>query len=105
MHIGDTLSLTLSENDSTGYMWFFTAPPAGILPPPGAIYETVLNEYIAPKAGSSPGTAGQRYLQIQAVGDGETDLKMVYAPAWLFKGFNNLNNAWTTYTIELEVSQ
>ena len=41
MKIGDDLAITLTENDSTGYMWFFTAPPVGVEPMPGAIYETI----------------------------------------------------------------
>ncbi|WP_062216381.1 protease inhibitor I42 family protein [Streptomyces sp. NBRC 109706] len=65
---GETFTLVLEENPSTGYVWEILepAPDPAVAAPAGDRFE--------PDAPELDGAGGTRYLHFDAVGDGETEI-------------------------------
>ena len=70
---GDTLSITLDENRSTGFMWQVETIDPEILS---------AGEQIPFGYGSLPGSSGQVELCFKAVGVGTTQLALAYKRSW-----------------------
>ncbi len=91
---GDSITLELSENPSTGYLWQMTASDATIL-------EIVQDEYVAPDNGDSPllGAAGTHRYRFRAAKAGTATLTLVLCRAW-----EGIDNAAETrvYTIKVD---
>ncbi|MEG1039920.1 MAG: protease inhibitor I42 family protein [Pseudomonas sp.] len=73
---GQTLTLTLPSNPSTGYRWLVQNPAAGILRSLGP------EVYSHPEDAGVVGSAGQSVWRFQAQAAGEGHLLLVYQQPW-----------------------
>lgn len=76
VEVGDTITLRLPANPSTGYLWSSKLPDMGIL-------REVENRYETPE--KSRGVAGAPVIKVYSfavVGPGETGIKMEYRRPW-----------------------
>ena len=73
---GDTFTVTLVSNPTTGYQWKFGTPPYD---------ETVMilrgDKYIRPEE-QLCGAPGKRSLSVLAEGSGRTGLRLIYVRPW-----------------------
>ena len=73
--VGDTFSVELKSNPTTGYRWQIAdAPNDGVLTAAG-------DEFIGPDTDSC-GAPGRQKLSFRAAAPGETALKLVYVRPW-----------------------
>lgn len=72
VQLGQTMSVSLAENPTTGYSWNFTVS-AGL--------KIVNDHYVAPTA-SIPGRGGLHVWTIQAVGIGSQLIHGIYRRPW-----------------------
>ncbi len=72
---GDTLSVELKSNPTTGYRWQFVAPDD-----PGVLNSTG-DEFIAPQT-ERCGAPGRQKLSFTAAASGETVLRLDYVRPW-----------------------
>ena len=74
---GDTFTVTLVSNPTTGFQWQFGTPPYD---------ETVMilrgDKYISPQEQLAVGTPGKRSLSFLAEGSGRTGLRLIYVRPW-----------------------
>ena len=74
---GDTFTVTLVSNPSTGFQWQFGTPPYD---------ETVMilrgDKYIQPQEQLAAGAPGKRRLSFLAEGSGRTGLRLIYVRPW-----------------------
>jgi inhibitor of cysteine peptidase len=70
---GDTITLRLSENPTTGYRWFWAVT--------GAAIEASYDEFSAGPA-SRPGAGGERVIVLRAVAAGRASVLLRLARAW-----------------------
>jgi inhibitor of cysteine peptidase len=70
LHVGDRLVVTLDGNPTTGYTWEVDSSDAAILKPVGEAQFT--------PGTSAVGSVGEVTLQFDAVGAGQTPLKLIY---------------------------
>lgn len=71
---GDTLTVDLKSNPTTGYRWQTAAPADGVL-------KAVSDEFIAPDTGLC-GAPGRQRLSFTSEAAGETTLRLVYVRPW-----------------------
>lgn len=76
LETGQTLTLTLPSNPSTGYRWLVQNPAAGILRSLGP------EVYSHPEDAGVVGSAGQSVWRFQAQAAGEGHLLLVYQQPW-----------------------
>jgi inhibitor of cysteine peptidase len=77
MAVGDTLTVTLESNPTTGFVWTL-ADPEGML-------EVVSNEYVMDPTGFDPpppGLGGVEVWTFKALRTGETTISMEYSRPW-----------------------
>jgi len=76
---GETVSITLDSNPSTGYQWTVLESDPAILEPVGEAKFT-------PTASTSStplvGAGGQETLRFKTIGSGQVDLKLAYCRPW-----------------------
>ena len=75
--VGETLTVTLESNPTTGFAWVL-ADPEGML-------EVTSHEYVMDPAGQDPpppGTGGVEVWTFKALAKGETALSMEYSRPW-----------------------
>ena len=80
MEVGDILEVVLPANPSTGYMW-----------EAGFYNQTVLKPNGEPEFSSSSaklGAQGSQKLHFEAIGEGETELVLVYRRSFENEGRN-----------------
>jgi predicted secreted protein len=70
--VGETFTITLAANHTTGYAWTLAQPPD----PQVAV--SMGSVYPGPPAGSPPGRGSQEVWTFRAVGTGETPLTLEY---------------------------
>ncbi len=74
---GDTFTVTLVSNPTTGFQWQFGTPPYD---------ETVMilrgDKYISPQDQLAAGAPGKRSLTFLAEGSGRTGLRLIYVRPW-----------------------
>lgn len=73
MHLGDTLRLTLAENQTTGYKWQLTAPCSAIL---------ALESDQATPGDTRPGAPGSRTWLFRAHAQGQCELQLTSVRSW-----------------------
>ncbi|MCO7516626.1 protease inhibitor I42 family protein [Pseudomonas guariconensis] len=76
LQVGQTLTLTLPSNPSTGYRWLLQDPAANILRSLGP------EVYSAPEEAGIVGSAGVSTWRFQAQAAGEGHLILVYQQPW-----------------------
>jgi inhibitor of cysteine peptidase len=74
MNIGDTLSVELEGNPSTGYTWEVAEMNASVLKQIGETEFETDSELV--------GSGGVLILRFEAIGSGQTPLKLVYHRPW-----------------------
>jgi len=74
--IGDTLTVTLESNPTTGFEWMLV----------GITDETVLeeegHEFVTPEAEAPPGTGGEEVWTFKALKEGKSTIGMEYRRPW-----------------------
>lgn len=70
LRAGDPLEITLASNPTTGFQWEVSAGDSAVLRQRG--------EPLFIPGGSAPGRGGQVTLTFEAVGAGQTALKLIY---------------------------
>ncbi|MBC3421599.1 protease inhibitor I42 family protein [Pseudomonas sp. RW3S2] len=76
LYVGQTLSLSLASNPSTGYRWSIKDPASGLLRSLGP------EVYNSPEEAGIVGSAGVATWRFQAVSAGEGHLVLVYQQPW-----------------------
>ena len=69
LHVGDTLEITLPANPTTGFQWEVSELDSAILRPVG--------EQTFEPSSNAVGSGGQVTLRFEAVGVGQTELKLI----------------------------
>ena len=88
VRVGDVLTVELSENATTGYVWMIDALPEQLaeLPPGPAV-----DAGAGPAAdGPPPGAAGRRILRFAALQPGTGELRLRQARPWQPAGGDEL---------------
>jgi inhibitor of cysteine peptidase len=75
---GQVIVLTLESNPSTGYRWEVVDADNAVLQQVGEAEFTIASELDPPP----PGTGGVEEFRFEAIGAGETTLKLVYHRPW-----------------------
>ncbi|HZQ05820.1 MAG TPA: protease inhibitor I42 family protein [Anaerolineae bacterium] len=77
LNVGDTLSIALDSNPSTGFSWQVAQDDKAVLAPLG-------DSQFALPAGTTPvpGAGGTQTFSFQAVGKGQTTLTLIYIRPW-----------------------
>lgn len=76
LKVGDTLSIELASNPSTGYSWQLNQDDVQVLQPLGEPQFSLGNKT------PIPGASGTQTFQFKAVGKGKTTLTLLYARPW-----------------------
>jgi inhibitor of cysteine peptidase len=75
---GDTVTIHLPENPTTGYQWQVAADSSAAL---GAI-ASLIHKGFAPAATSAAGAGGERTLVFEARAPGQASLRLLSKPSW-----------------------
>jgi inhibitor of cysteine peptidase len=75
---GDTVTVRLPENPTTGYQWQIAADSSA---PLGAI-ASLIHQNFSPAATSAAGAGGERTLVFEAKAPGEASLRLLSKPSW-----------------------
>lgn len=75
---GDTVTVRLPENPTTGHRWQVAADDSAAL---GAI-ASLIHQDFAPAATSAAGAGGERTLVFEARASGQASLRLLYKPSW-----------------------
>lgn len=73
---GDTVTVQLISNPTTGFQWQFAAPPVD-----GKVMTLREDKFIPPQ-GQLCGAPGKRRLSFQAEGPGRTGVHLIYVRSW-----------------------
>lgn len=95
LKVGDTLTVALASNPSTGYSWQLSADDVQVLQPVGQ------PEFELGNKTPIPGAGGTQTFTFNAVGKGKTTLTLVYVRPWETDVTPTPPNVWTvTVTVE-----
>jgi uncharacterized protein YjbI with pentapeptide repeats len=78
IRVGDTVTIRLPENPTTGYQWQVAADSSA---PLGAI-ASLIHQGFAPAATSAAGAGGERTLVFEARAPGQASLRLLSKPSW-----------------------
>ncbi len=89
LQVGDTLTVELNSNPSTGYSWQISTVDAKVLQPVGEPQFSLGNKTPVPGAG------GTQTFTFNAVGKGKTTLTLIYVRPWETTVTPTPNDVWS----------
>jgi uncharacterized protein YjbI with pentapeptide repeats len=75
---GDTVTIRLPENPTTGYQWHVAAASSAVL----SAIASLIHQNFAPAATQAAGAGGERVLVFEARALGQASLRLVSKPSW-----------------------
>jgi inhibitor of cysteine peptidase len=92
--LGEMLVVRLESNPSTGYQWEIDELEGGVVQQRGEIgFESAVQE------NPPPGTGGWTILRFEAIGAGESELRLIYHQPWIEE------EPLVVYTVQVVVTE